>query len=87
MIVGSEDRRAEQSGDPLKPRERFVTARRCGVPDRVPVHDFIGGRGLQQQLLGYATNHSLHDDIPLENIHAYVEVAHKYGAYPLNLPR
>jgi uroporphyrinogen decarboxylase len=40
----------------MKPRERFVTALRCGVPDRVPVYDFIGGRGLQQQLLGYTTD-------------------------------
>lgn len=30
-----------------------------------------------------ATDHSLHDDIPLENIHAYIEVAKKYGTYPL----
>ncbi len=40
----------------MKPRERFVTALRCGVPDRVPVYDFIGGRGLQRQLLGYTTD-------------------------------
>ena len=40
----------------MKSRERFVTALRCGIPDRVPVYDFIGGRGLQQQLLGYTTD-------------------------------
>lgn len=34
-----------------------------------------------------ATDHSLHDDIPTENIHAYIEVAKKYGKYPLNLPQ
>jgi uroporphyrinogen decarboxylase len=39
----------------MKPRERFVTALRCGIPDRVPVYDFIGGRELQRQLLGYST--------------------------------
>ncbi len=39
----------------MKPRERFVTALRCGVPDRVPVYDFIGGRKLQRDLLGYST--------------------------------
>ncbi len=33
-----------------------------------------------------ATDHSLHDDIPLENIQAYVEVAHQYGVYPLKPP-
>jgi len=30
-----------------------------------------------------ATDHSLHDDIPIENIHAYIETAEKYGTYPL----
>ncbi len=30
-----------------------------------------------------ATDHSLHDDIPLGNIYAYVEAAKKYGVYPL----
>jgi len=32
-----------------------------------------------------ATDHSLHDDIPLENIQAYIEVARKHGSYPLKL--
>ncbi len=40
----------------MKPRERFVAALRCGIPDRVPVYDFVGSRRLQQQLLGYATD-------------------------------
>jgi uroporphyrinogen decarboxylase len=30
-----------------------------------------------------ATDHSLHDDIPTENIYAYIEAAKKYGRYPL----
>jgi uroporphyrinogen decarboxylase len=30
-----------------------------------------------------ATDHSLHDDIPTENILAYIEAAKKYGKYPL----
>jgi len=30
-----------------------------------------------------ATDHSLHDDIPTENIYAYIEAAKKYGKYPL----
>jgi uroporphyrinogen decarboxylase len=29
-----------------------------------------------------ATDHSLHDDIPTENIYAYIETARKYGTYP-----
>jgi uroporphyrinogen decarboxylase len=32
-----------------------------------------------------ATDHSLHDDIPLENIYAYIEVAREHGKYPLKL--
>jgi uroporphyrinogen decarboxylase len=40
----------------MKPRERFVTALRCGIPDRVPVYDFIGSRRLQKELLGYSTD-------------------------------
>jgi uroporphyrinogen decarboxylase len=30
-----------------------------------------------------ATDHSLHDDIPTENIYAYIEAAKRYGRYPL----
>jgi uroporphyrinogen decarboxylase len=32
-----------------------------------------------------ATDHSLHDDIPLANIRAYIEVAKTHGSYPLKL--
>jgi uroporphyrinogen decarboxylase len=32
-----------------------------------------------------ATDHSLHDDIPLANIRSYIEVAHEFGTYPLSL--
>ena len=32
-----------------------------------------------------ATDHSLHDDIPLANIRAYIETAKEHGAYPLKL--
>jgi uroporphyrinogen decarboxylase len=30
-----------------------------------------------------ATDHSLHDDIPTENIYTYIEAAKRYGRYPL----
>jgi len=33
-----------------------------------------------------STDHSLHDDIPLENAMALIETVTKYGTYPLNLP-
>ncbi len=39
----------------MKPRERFVTALNCGIPDRVPVFDFLFSPRLQQELLGYTT--------------------------------
>lgn len=39
----------------MKPRERFVTALNCGVPDRVPVYDFLFSRRLMRELLGYTT--------------------------------
>jgi len=32
-----------------------------------------------------ATDHSLHDDIPLENVNALIETVHKHGHYPINL--
>jgi uroporphyrinogen decarboxylase len=32
-----------------------------------------------------ATDHSLHDDIPLANIRAYIETAREHGSYPLKL--
>jgi uroporphyrinogen decarboxylase len=30
-----------------------------------------------------STDHSLHDDIPSENVHALIETTHKFGTYPL----
>lgn len=39
----------------MKPRERFVTALNCGIPDRVPVYDFLFSRKLMKDLLGYET--------------------------------
>jgi uroporphyrinogen-III decarboxylase len=31
-----------------------------------------------------STDHSLHDDIPLENVIALIDMVKKYGKYPLN---
>jgi len=31
-----------------------------------------------------ATDHSLHDDISTENVHALIETAKEFGRYPLN---
>jgi len=32
-----------------------------------------------------ATDHSIHDDVPNENVYAYIEAARKYGNYPISL--
>ena len=39
----------------MKCRERFVTALKCSVPDRVPIYDFLFSPRLQKELLGYTT--------------------------------
>ncbi len=39
----------------MKPRERFVSALECKIPDRVPVYDFLFSPRLQKELLGYTT--------------------------------
>jgi uroporphyrinogen decarboxylase len=33
-----------------------------------------------------ATDHSFHKGIPVENIYTFIEAAHRYGKYPLDLP-
>ena len=40
----------------MKSRERIVTALKSGIPDRVPVCDFLFSRNLMQQHLGYTTD-------------------------------
>ena len=30
-----------------------------------------------------STDHSLHDDIPSENVHAFIKAAHEFGKYPI----
>ena len=56
-----------------------------GTPEEIAVETIeclkIGAPGG-----GYiiATDHSLHDDIPEENVWAYLDTAKKYGKYPLN---
>ena len=55
----------------MKPRERFVTALQCGIPDRVPVFDFLTSQELQKELIGYKTE--LYDGA------SQIELAHKLG--------
>ena len=39
----------------MKPRERFVTALKGGIPDRVPIFEFLFSPELQKKFLGYKT--------------------------------
>lgn len=39
----------------MKPRERFVTALNMGVPDRMPLFEFLFSPRLQEDLIGYRT--------------------------------
>ncbi len=55
----------------MKPRERFLVALTGGIPDRVPIGDYLFSRRLQQELLGYTTE--LYDGP------SQVRLAHKLG--------
>jgi len=39
----------------MKPRERFVTALNMGIPDRVPIFEFLFSPKLQEKYVGYKT--------------------------------
>ena len=39
----------------MLPKERFVCALQSGIPDRVPVYDFLFSRRLMKEILGYST--------------------------------
>ena len=39
----------------MSPRQRFLTALHCGIPDRVPVSEYLFSRRLQKEILGYTT--------------------------------
>jgi len=62
----------------MKPRERFVTALNCGIPDRVPVYDFLFSRRLMKDLLGYTTE--IYDGA------AQVKLAEKLGLDGIFIP-
>ncbi|MBN2072523.1 MAG: hypothetical protein JW770_01085 [Actinobacteria bacterium] len=59
------------SGTPDEVIEEALECLRIGAP---------GGRYI------IATDHSLHDDIPGENVTAYIEAVKKYGNYPIRIP-
>lgn len=40
----------------MRPRERFVTALNTGIPDRVPIFEFLFSPRLQEKYIGYKTD-------------------------------
>ncbi|HEB33192.1 MAG TPA: hypothetical protein ENI15_20315 [Spirochaetes bacterium] len=62
----------------MKRRERFITALNCGIPDRVPVYDFLFSPKLQKELLGFNTE--LYDGA------SQVKLAGKLGLDGLFIP-
>lgn len=62
----------------MKPKERFITALNCGVPDRVPLFEFLFSPRLQKELLGYTTE--LYDG------KAIVELAGRLGIDGVPIP-
>jgi len=55
----------------MKPKQRFLTALECKIPDRVPVHDHLFSPKLQKEVLGYKS--ALYDG------EAIVKLADKLG--------
>ncbi len=55
----------------MTPKQRFLTALQCGIPDRVPLFDHLFSPNLQEHVLGYKSD--LYDG---ESI---VKLAHKIG--------
>jgi len=47
----------------MKPRERFITALNCGIPDKVPLFEFLFSPKLQEEIIGYRTK--LYDGKPI----------------------
>jgi uroporphyrinogen decarboxylase len=62
----------------MKPRERFLTALNCGVPDSVPIFEFLFSPKLQKKLLGYQTD--LYDG------KAIIKLASKLGIDGVPIP-
>jgi hypothetical protein len=75
----------------MKRREQFMAALQRPTPDWVPMFDFLYQQPLYEKLLGtrpeaynggyvLASDHSLHDGIPVENILEMLRVGHSYGS-------
>ena len=57
-----------------------------GTPEmvRAEVHECIS-IGAQDGGYIIATDHSIHDDIPVENVFAFIDAVREYGRYPISL--
>jgi uroporphyrinogen decarboxylase len=62
----------------MSSRERVLTALQCGIPDRVPVVEYLFSPKLQQTLLGYTT--------PLYDGPCQLEMAHRLGLDGMWIP-
>ncbi len=62
----------------MTPRERIVTALNCGIPDRVPVLEYLFSPRLQQEILGYTT--------PLYDGPSQIKMANKLGLDGMWIP-
>jgi uroporphyrinogen decarboxylase len=62
----------------MTPRERYLTAISGGIPDRVPVGDYLFSPPLQQRILGYTT--------PLYDGASQVKLAHALGLDAIWVP-
>ena len=62
----------------MNPRERFITALNCKVPDRVPLYEHLFSLKLQEKLIGYRTE--------LYDSSAIVELAEKLGIDGVPIP-
>ena len=40
----------------MKPKERFLTALKCQIPDRVPIYEHLFSPNLQKEVIGYKSD-------------------------------
>ena len=50
----------------MKPAEKFITALKRGIPDRVPIFEFPFSQKLQEELIGYRTE--LYDGVAIAKV-------------------
>jgi uroporphyrinogen decarboxylase len=65
------------------PEEYFLTALNGGTHD-TEVRECISFGATDGSYI-VATDHSIHDDIPTENVFAFIDAVKEYGEYPILL--